>query len=242
MDDVDTEILAALERYEEDVLMVEVLLGQAAALKAGRPSLAEAVEEINNEAKDERTRRITEAGKQAEEAVTQELEALRAKQRRLQNEIEVIKEQDKADELESAQKMAKGEADHQAKKREEEEEFAALVQRYEREYPAMEKYLTPFISHGYTQPAGRTYRRTGTKGPVSYSRLVGAGVLGEPEKCLERFYYSTVTGSNDRELGAFPPHSFSGRHMERHHETILKVQTFLRVFGPVMVKQEKLAP
>ena len=242
LETVDKEIGDALKLYEDHVLMVIVLLGQAAALEPDRLSLAEVIQEIEEEDTDERIDQITEAGERTKQAHTEELKELAKKRKELNDQKQLIMDRKRTADDEAAVRDEEAQAEHNEKVRKAAEEKAALERRFEREYPAMEKYLTPFVSEGYTQPTGRTYRRTTTKGRVSYKSLVGAGVLGEGKGSVERFYYSTVTGNNDRELGAFPPHSFSGKHMERHYDTILKVQTFLREFGTVMVAKKKLAP
>ena len=172
------------------------------------------------------------------------MEALAKQREEWQNQIELLDDQNETDDLEAKTEERKAQADHEKKMRKAAEELADLERRFESEYPKMKAYLTPFTSEGYTQPTGRTYERRTTKGPVSYKSLLGAGVLGEDKDSVGRFYYSTVAGNNDRELGAFPPHSFSSGHFERHYETILKVQAFLREFGPVMAQEERgiLAP
>jgi hypothetical protein len=71
---------------------------------------------------------------------------------------------------------------------------------------------------------------------------VDAGLLNAGESSLLAFWNAIDKGTNDRELGAFPAHSFSSGHRERHNETVLKVREFLIEFGPLMVDKGYLAP
>lgn len=241
IDTAEEEITEAAKVYEDHVLMVKVLLGQAARLQIHRDALEEVIDTINEEEKKKRIERVRRASEAAKEGSAKTLvdDAKRIEQ--LKGDIGRLKSASDVSQQEATAQAAKDQAAHEKEMRKVAEEMVELERQYELQFPAMEEYLKPFTSAGYTQPTGRTYQRTTTKGPVSYNALLGAGVLGEDKDSVALFYNSTVTGNNDRELGAFPPHSFSSGHLERHFGTILKTQAFLRKFGPVLVKREKLA-
>jgi hypothetical protein len=239
---LEEQISVALEPYKEHLLMVKVLLGQAAGLEPDRLSLDEVIERIEGEKEKMQIDTIRKARREAEDTTAAALAANAKRRQELEDEIARIRDQ-----IETDQRMADAaeearQAKHAEAQREKAAEKAELARQFERQFPAVEPYLTPFTSLGYAQPAGRTYERTTTKGPVSFTSLLGAGILGDDRDSVNRFYMSTVAGRNDRKLGAFPPHSYSSGHFDRHYETILKVQTFLREFGPVMVEKKMLAP
>ena len=114
-----------------------------------------------------------------------------------------------------------------------------LRKQFELDYPRFEKYLKPFTSHGYTQPNGASYVQSTNKGPVSFAGLVGSGMLQEGKAI--GLFNMTVSGNGDRELGSYPPYSHS-EHTRQKIDTFVAVQTFLRVYGPIMVEKEYLAP
>jgi chromosome segregation ATPase len=153
---------------------------------------------------------------------------------------ELESRRDKVAELSREKERLEQRATEVAAEREEAARKAELESRFALAYPEMEKYLVPFTSHAYTQVIGGSFRTITKEGPVSYRRLVQAGLLNEGIESVNALH--SVVSQSGRELGAFPPYSYSGAAARERHETMVRIHAFLREFGPLMVEQKKLAP
>lgn len=131
----------------------------------------------------------------------------------------------------------------QALARQQETEMLELKKRFAIEYPEMKKYLIPLTTHGYRQFVGSSLHTVTKAGPLSYQGMIHAGVLNEGVPSVELFHCTIgSTNSNDRDLGAFPRWEGGRQDFENKFPRLLAIQKFVREFGPVMVKEEYLAP
>lgn len=108
---------------------------------------------------------------------------------------------------------------------------------FERAWPAMQGYMTPFTSMEYTQPGNDSYRVTTVNGPVSFSALQGSGFLNDDVATLQKFQDRTRMYSR-RPLGAFP---WTAYEFHKDQATLQKIQYFLRDYGDIMVEKGYLA-
>jgi len=215
---------------------------EAVDLPPATMSLAEALEDIRRRAMAVKADELLRDRKEAWEEKTDEYvdDAIKSVNRQLSQEMwDSRKEMTR---LEREKRRLENEAKKKAEELEQARVMAGLQHEFDQVYPAMEGYLTAFTSDGYTQLIGDDFRPTAVLGPVSYGRLVNAGLLNRGQASLRAFWSTIDKGNNDRDLGAFPAHSFSSGHFERHYETVLRIHNFLRRFGPLMVKNEDLAP
>jgi hypothetical protein len=179
--------------------------------------------------------RLGEARKAAEAQVNADLQDIASRIVSVEQEIDTLKAQTKLDAVAHEKEKIRIESAHAQLIREEEARLDDLERRYAIEFPKFEEYLRPFTDSGYEQPNGLQLRRTTTKGPISYSKLLGSGLLDEDRL----FKFQLAAESNDRELGAFPVIKDS---RITQFETVLAIQRFLREFGPILVKKKNLAP
>ena len=223
------EQLDRLERQASDLPLAEVPLETALAKFRQQEMTRRADELVAN--------RRDEIDKQHQELVALEIKDAGRKMG------DALKEaRDETAQLEREKRRLEEAAKEAARKREKARIEAELERQFALEYPQMERYVTVFTSDGYTQLVGGTFLPIAVKGPVSYRSLVDAGLLNMGEESLLAFWNTIDKSKNDRNLGAFPAPGFSGEHRRRHYETVLKVQQFLRQFGPLMVKRGYLAP
>jgi len=117
-----------------------------------------------------------------------------------------------------------------------------LVQQFEREWPTMKTYLTPFVTPGFSQPTSAdAWKRGSEKSPVSFGALKGAGVLEPGFASLSKLMYKTsANGWNDRPMGGFP--QYRGGDPRKSQELLQQIQDFLNKYGDVMVEKELLLP
>lgn len=164
-----------------------------------------------------------EAADRANEIAAKEAELEKAKAKQRQVELQA-----KIDDAKQAAELA--------------ETRAKLERDFNRNYPAMKSYLTPFTSDGLTQPGRRTFGPAAKRGPVSLAKLKGTGALEEAPGSRNLLYYMTANGSNDRNLGAFPRFQ-GGRSDTDPKQPLLKsIQDFLNTYGDLMVEKKLLAP
>jgi len=227
-------------RFRKVARMLDVLVAELPEPSSESPALEEVIAQQKKEREAVHTKLQGEALRVTKEKVAAELEKFSTEIGDLKGKIGSLKKQDEAAAKAHQVKQEEIERQHLVKLREQQAASADLERRFEIAYPRFNAYLVPFTSTGYGQPHGWHYKRTTTKGPVSYGKLLGSGMLLENNGSLSWLYLSTASAANDRELGAFPPHdSWS---FDKHRETLLTIQSFLREFGPVMVKKKILAP
>jgi hypothetical protein len=119
-----------------------------------------------------------------------------------------------------------------------------LEAEFQRDLREIRSLLTPFISHGYTQPSdGGWYTKQSTKpGPVSLEALRGAGLLQDTHEALQMLHHAgTMNRDNDRPLGGFPPFITSSRDWGRYRPIVARAQELLRKYGDLMVEKKMLA-
>ena len=112
-----------------------------------------------------------------------------------------------------------------------------LERKFQAALPEIQRLLKPFITDGYTQLVSGGYQKTATKGPVSFSRIQGAGHLERTTEGIQSLRSAMwVSGANDRDLGAFPDY-----YNRDWQPGTLRAQELLIEFGPLMVKKKMLA-
>ncbi len=117
-----------------------------------------------------------------------------------------------------------------------------LVRQFEREWPAMKTYLTPFVTPGFAQPTSKdSWKREAEKTPVSFGALQAARMLEPGFESLRKLMYKTsANGWNDRPMGGFP--QYRGGDPRKSQELLQRIQNFLNKYGDIMVKKELLTP
>lgn len=220
--------------------MLDLLVSKSPAASAGAATLKDVLERREEERATDLTGRLTDVRKQTKEEVEAEMKSfeqqigdLEAETKRMEAKAAVDKEEDRI-------KRVALQQEHEGEVRKQQAGMERLRKQFDIDYPRFEKYLLPYTSHGYKQPLGPSFEQTATRGPVSYARLVGTGALKEGNG--EWLFLLTTISGNDRELGAFPPRVISSGYEEKHMPTFIAVQTFLRIYGPIMVEKELLAP
>lgn len=207
------------------------------------PTLREALERSRGEEAQKRAVAIAEAQRQARADADKKLAEAEAARVEAENRVKLLESQARKEEAEGIERKLADARAEAAKQREDARQKAELIRRFEHEWPRMQTYLVPFTSAGFTQPGGRGFERTTEKGPVSFGRLQGAGVLDRDINSLKKLYYSTTAnGMNDRDHGGFPKYFGGAQDWNRKHPTIQLVQDFLNEFGPIMVEKGLLAP
>jgi len=230
------EIQSGQDRFDEDSMDILRLKDRARMPADENASLDDAIKEVRSAAaRDEFERVVKEHRDNLRDADRQSVAEVESKIRaeeegrfeKLRGELDVLREE---------KQRVEEETDAQKRSRKDELNKLMLERRFELEWPRMKKYLVPFTSRGYTQLIDGEFKKTSVKSPVSYRRMVYAGLLNEGSDSLESFHVKIGYGANDRDLGAFPPHVISEGTFERHFELLLSIQTFLRDFGPMMVE------
>jgi hypothetical protein len=245
-DDVQTlagEIRTALRQYLQDLLAVEGLLENTAKSEPSKATLQAAITAFHRAEASQRAATVAAARRKARQEADRQLADAEAAKIAAENRVKLLKIKAKKAEAEGQEKALAAEIEAAAKKREAAQKKAALTRQFEREYPTMRGYLIPFTSSGFAQPGGRGYTRTTEKGPVSFSKLQGAGYLKKTIGSLKSFYYSTTANRmNDRPGGAFPNYIGGAGDWGRRQETIQSIQDFLNKYGTILVEKKLLAP
>ena len=182
------------------------------------------------------------------------LEAL--KDREKAEAMAVVKAAESAREASLAQK-AKAESDRKQaivdaeKKRIEDEvndikakaEAASLLADFNRDLPQIKYYLGKLFVVGHTQPnrSAHNFEDIGTKGPVSYKRLVEVGVLQDKVEGMEgaysRILFLMSADSNDRTLAA-PYPRFIGGHVQPELAAAARpAYQLLKKYGRLLVEK-----
>jgi hypothetical protein len=245
-DDVQTlagEIRTALRQYRQDLLAVEGLLENTANSAPSQSTLQAAIAAFHRAEESQRAATVAAARRKARLDADRQLAEAEAAKVAAENRVKLLKIQAKKAEVEGTEKALAAEIQAAAKKREAARQKAILTRQFDRDYPTMRGYLVPFTSSGYAQPGGYGYKRTTEKGPVSFSKLQGAGYLKKSIGALQGFYYSTTAnGMNDRPRGGFPNYVGGASDFASKQETIQSIQTFLSKYGTILVEKKLLAP
>jgi hypothetical protein len=237
------EITAALRQYQQDLLAVSGLRQSTASLEPSAGTLKTAIAVFHRGEAANRAATVAEARRKAREESNRKLADAEAAKVAAEARVKLLRIQAGKTEAESKAKSLADEIQAAAGKREAARLKATLTRQFEREYPAMRGYLTPFTSSGYAQPGRYGFKRTTEKGPVSLSKLQGMGYLKKEIRALQSFYYATTANRmNDRPHGAFPQHFGGAADWARKQETIQTIQNFLNKYGTIMVEKKLLAP
>lgn len=236
---LEKETATAFSRARKMAQMLDYLVSQAPAAAPEAASLKEALERQEGERSAELARRLADARKETKDEIEAKVKESEEEIRSMEAEIKRLQAKAAIDEEADRVKRAEIEGKYQGEARKQQLTMEQLRKQFELDYPRFEPYLKPFISHGYTQPNGASYVQSTNKGPVSYARLVGSGMLQEGKAI--GLFNMTVSGNGDRELGAFPPYSHANL-TPRTKETLVAIQAFLRIYGPIMVEKKYLAP
>jgi hypothetical protein len=236
---LEKETATAFFRVRKVAQMLDYLVSQAPAAAPEAATLKDAFERLEGERSAELARRLADTRKEIQDELEAETKKFDEQITSMEVEIKRLHAKAAVDEEADRIKRIEFERQHEVNVRKQEIELEKLRKQFELEYPRFEKYLIPFTSHGYTQPRGASYVQSTNKGPVSFARLVGSGTLQEG-RALDLFNM-TVSRNGDRELGAFPPYSHD-KLSRQTIDTLDSIQTFLRIYGPIMVEKKYLAP
>ncbi len=237
--ELEDKVSAVIGQFRDVGRVLDGLLAKAPESPSGSPTLKEALEKREEQRVADLARRLAEARQETKAEIEAEIKSIENQILEAKNEMKRIEAQAAAAAEGDRVTRVEMERKHEAEVRRKEAEHQALVKKFELEYPRFKDYLIPFTSHGYTQPHDREFVQTGTKGPVSFAKLVGTGALEEGR--AERL--GTVARKfNDRNLGAFPDYTSSGEQYRRNVPTFIAVHAFLRIYGPIMVEKGLLAP
>lgn len=217
-------------------------LGQTLAEAVADQQEAETLRETTRilaareEAREEAERMLAEVVAEGERRIAE----ARAQSRRAQDDAEVQLEEETARRIAEQAKVAADRAREEREALIAEQQRELLEQQFEREYPAMATYLTPFTSQGYQQPRGvDRWVREPEQAPVSLGGMRGSGMIGLDERSVGRLYFMAAANEwNDRPLGSFP--EYGG--LPRGDDTVLRVGKFLVKYGDLMVEKGLLLP
>jgi hypothetical protein len=236
LESLDESITGASVEFKNVGRMLDALSHKLPSkLSPNSPTLQDTIERQEQAWADSQLTRLGEARKAAEAQVNADLKEIASQIASTEQEIVALKAQAKLDAAAYEKEKTRIEKAHAESLREEEARLDDLERQFAIEFPKFEEYLKAFTNDGYDQPHGKQFVRTTTKGPVSYSKLLGSGMLKEESL----FWFQERVSKSDREQGAFPPTKDSRVYP---FETVVAIQAFLREFGPILVKKKKLAP
>lgn len=245
-DDVQTlkaEIQTALRPFQQDRLAVDGLLESTANLEPSKTTLQDAIAAFHRSEASRRAKTVAAARLKAQKEMDRKLAEAEAAKVAAEGRVKLLKIKAGKAKVEGTEKALAAEIQAAAKKREAARKKAELTRQFDRVWPRMRGFLVPFTSSGYAQPAKRGFKRTVTKGPVSFSKLQGAGFLKKDINSLKTLYYATTANRmNDRSSGAFPRYFGGAQDWARRQETIQTIQDFLNKYGTIMVEKKLLAP
>jgi len=241
---VRAEATAAAAVYEDHNRKLAALVASVpAAAGADTPTLETALEQLEERLAAEEAALVSAA---VEEARKERAEALARAQADTERQVtaERLKAEEmergiKLDELRDRQEAARQQAAAEAREREEAQRRVELERRFEAALPEIQALLRPFITDGNTQPVGRFFKRSTTRGKVSFSALQGGGLLDDSVESARNLFNGMVPNrQNDRELGSFPGMGGRGDWIGQ----VVRAQQLLREFGPLLVEKGMLAP
>jgi hypothetical protein len=236
LDHLEQSAQGAHADYEQDRMMLDALLADAAGRTPAKKTMAQAVAEHHAEEGRARATAIAQAKKAARELGTKQLADAEAAAEKERNRLalERLALEVASEKFHREQELAKLRAAQERRK---------LEARFEAVWPELKELLKPLLSDGYAQPTRSGFERTTTRGPVSLAALKSAGLLDKDITALMRFY-SSIGGHthNDRPRGGFPQYSHDAKARARQQPIVQRAQDWLNEFGPLMVEKKLLAP
>jgi len=241
---VRAEATAAAAVYEDHNRKLAALVASTpAAAGDGTPTLEVALRQLEERLAAEEAALVSAAVEEARKERAEALARAQAETERLVT-AERLKAEEmergiKLDELRARQEAARQQAAAEAREREEAQRRVELERRFEAALPEIQALLRPFITDGNTQPVGRSFKRSTTRGKVSFSALQGGGLLDDSVESARNLFNGMVPNrQNDREMGAFPGMETRGDWIGQ----VVRAQQLLREFGPLLVEKGMLAP
>jgi hypothetical protein len=227
-----------LDSENEDIRLkhaVELNAALAAAGEKAREDQIRRVEQLHREVIEKETTLKEEVEKHKKEKLAEEARmAEEAHQQSLR-----IAQQAAADQMrlaEEAAKARKAKVDVDIAGIQKAVDKAVLEAEYERDLSEIKRHLQAFITPGHT------YRKDGTRGPMSLAFLISDGALRQDRKGMERVYW-LAHRENDRPPGAIPYFLGGDVNWKDVDKGPVEIaQGFLNKYGELLVEKQLLDP
>ena len=227
-----------LDSENEDIRLkhaVELNAALAAAGEKAREDQIRRVEQLHREVIEKETTLKEEVEKHKKEKLAEEARmAEEAHQQSLR-----IAQQAAADQMrlaEEAAKARKAKVDVDIAGIQKAVDKAVLEAEYERDLSEIKRHLQAFITPGHT------YRKDGTRGPMSLAFLISDGALRQDRKGMERVYW-LAHRENDRPPGAIPYFLGGDVNWKDVDKGPVEIaQRFLNKYGELLVEKQLLDP